>query len=327
MSGRWQPLQNLSVGTECSQGFPFSFTTDVFAHGEGGQLKWLTETSTWKYTINVAPARWWSISSDVRISNVSPVSVEVPLSLPSGYLATCEGLWRQGILRCEIGLYGTAPVTGEYREASADLRLSGFSNGRRFAHFGKVMFSLHLWSVQWARDSLQIKLQSGSAQGDLAGTVESWPFTSGLAQFLGDRRHLVGTGSLSWKSIDLSDRFHIGKPLWLLIGLKYLYLEPDVRYVSWRPLAFGFGVDDLQSGRLEIRDAHLIRLELGPNISFQRWLVKLNVGQWIPILMRKELSPSDSSNSDFKDSDLTDRSDKPYRHNGLSFSASLSLAL
>ena len=327
IAGRWQPVQNLCAGLEYSHCYPVAFRTELYYDSEGGLLEWSAPASMWKYTVRLTPARRWSIYSENTVADFSPGLSEEGGASSSGYLATVDGLWRDGLFRVETVPFAYAKIAAEYREISADMRLLGFSDGHRFAHFGVAEFAAHLWSLRFNLGHFQVGLQKGKAEGDLAGTVEAWPFIEGLARFIGERRHLVGTGVLVWKGASLSDDIRAGQRVRLRTGLKYLHLEPDVRYVTWRPVAFGFGIDDLHCGRLEVCSAHLLHVALEPQVDFHQWSLELAAGQWILLAVRKEGATSGNDTGDSGVSPSSAQADGARRHSGFSFSASLSFSL
>lgn len=327
IAGQWQPVQSLCASLEYSHHHPLAFQTELYYDGEGGLLEWSAPASVWRYTVHITSANWWSISSETSVANLSPGQPQDGNTLSNGYLAAVDGLWRDGLFRIETVPFAYAKIAGEYREISADTRLQGFWDGHRFAHFGVLEFAARLWSLRFTLGHFQVRLEKGKAEGDLAGTVEAWPFTEGLARFIGERRHLVGTGVLTWKGTDLSDDIRIGRRVRLRTGLRYLYVEPDVRYTTWRPVAFGLGIDDLQWGRLEVRSAHLLHIALKPQVDFHQWSLELAAGQWIPLAVRKGSATSGNNTGDSDVPPPSAQTDNSRRHSGFSFSANLSLSL
>ncbi len=327
ISGQWQPAQNLWAGLEYSRRHPVPCRTELYYDGEGGPLQWSAPASTRKYAVRLTPARWWSIFSEASVANLSPGIPQDGSTLSAGYLAAVDGLWRDRLFRIETCPSAHTMIVGEYREVSADMHLQGFSDGHRFGHFGVVEFAARLWSLRFTLGHLYVKLEKGKVEGALAGTVEAWPFTEGLARFIGERRHLIGTGILTWKGAGLHHDVRTGRHVCLRPGLKYLHLEPDVRYSTWRPLAFGLGIDDLRWGRLEVRSAHLLHIALDAQLGFRQWSLKLAVGQWIPLAVRKEAANPGGNTEDLGVSRSSAPVERVRHHGGFSFSASLSFSL
>ena len=238
-----------------------------------------------------------------------------------GYLATLDGPWRDNLYRIEVQAPWSSTVSGEYREVSADLRLLALEDGNRFAHFGVAELDASWWEFRFTRGHLLLSVQKGEASGDLAGAVDAWPFLHGLARFIGQRRHFIGTGQLNWENITGQNSWSIVRQLRLQIGLRYLHLEPDVSYKTWRPVFMGLGVDDLRHGRLDIRSAHLVHLRVTPQINYRHWRLDISAGQWAP------LSVSRWDEKDDESTGSSSSSGSNHQHAGFDLSAAVSYSL
>ena len=323
----WRPVRTLFGGIEYSRRHPLAYHTELYYLQEGGSIKWLAPMSSWSYVIHFMPLKGWAVVSTMSRAFFIPNETEFRGHISGTYSAAIEGLVRSHTFRAEKSARPDLSWAIEYQQILADARVLGYYSAFRFAHFGQANFYANIWSVQMRYNRYRLDVQRGVAEGNLAGTVEAWPFVSGLAMFLGDRRHLVTSGVATWYRFNLSDEFTIGQRLFLQAAIQYVHLRPDLRYVTWRPVIFGIGIDDLQSGRWEIRQANLLQVVLAPRLQTRRWTLHINVSQWIPISIsshNRQPSNSESSNG----SDNVEQNLKEDRsHSGFSFSAGLSFSL
>ncbi len=186
-----------------------------------------------------------------------------------------------------------------FREMNVELdSLVALDGGLKFAYFGVVRACGHRWEYEVKDSGWYASVSIGDAEGELKGVVQAWPFLRGLYHFLGERRHLILDGKLSWLHAST------GSSVWrtgnfLLKGaLDYMQIRPDLRYSTWRPAFLGMGVDDLREGRLDVVRADLVRIQLNPSLTYKRWRLTLNVSQWVPISVKKTVSSSVSAPSE-----------------------------
>lgn len=323
----WRPMRTLFGGIEYSRLQPLANHMELYYLQEGGSIKWLAPLSSWSYAIHFMPLEGWTVVSTLSRAHFLPNEAEFREQSVGTYSAAIEGLVRNHTFRAEKSARPNLSWAVEYRQILVDARVLGYDGAFRFAHFGQANFNANIWSVQMRYNHYRLDVQRGVAEGNLAGTVEAWPFVSGLAKFLGDRRHLVSSGVATWYFVNLSDEFTIGRRLFLQAAVRYVHLRPDLRYVSWRPVIFGMGIDDLQSGRWEIRRANLVQAVLSPRLQTRRWTLHLNFSQWIPLsISRYNSQPNNSESSNV--GDIVVQNSKENRSNrGFSFSAGLSFSL
>ena len=323
----WHPTRALLGGLGYSRRHPLSYNMELYYLQEGGQMEWKAPLSTWSFNINFVPMNGWAFVSTASRAEFLPVEPEV--NAPSGgtYSATIDGIVRGRSFRVE-----TIPGKGvscalEMRELSAEVLILGYAGGLRFAHFGQAHFSYESWTLEMRYGEQKFDFQRGTGEGDLAGAVEAWPFVSGLARFLGERRHLVTTGRANWYRLRLSDEFAIGRRLRLNTVGQFVRVNPDFRYVTWRPLAFGMGIDDLQSGRLEITRADLLQITISPKLHVRKWTLNTAVSQWVPLSITKIENPSSGADFPSNGNEDTNHSSGNSAHDGFSFSAALSFSI
>jgi hypothetical protein len=165
--------------------------------------------------------------------------------------------------------------------------MQAYDGGVRFAHFGVVDADGNVQSLELDFRGWVLHARVGHAAGQAKGVVEAWPFLDGLESLLGERRHITAEGDVDWKHISLT------RSIWnpglhrLNVQLDYLHVVPDLHYATWRPAAFGFGVDDLREDSWDIVRADLLRVQVNPVLRWNRWFVDLSFSQWIPIAIKK----------------------------------------
>ncbi len=324
LSAYCRPFRGLAVGVERSRQHPIPFRTELYYADEGGALTWSVPADVWRYELRVSPRPWCTFSS--QLTEVELSRGRTPEDHPShdGYLATLDGTWRDDLYRIEVQVPWSSILSGEYREISTDLRLLAFDDGNRFAHFGVAELDASWWEFRFTRGHLLLSIQKGEASGDLAGAVDAWPFIHGLARFIGligQRRHFICEGRLDWKNIYGENSWSLGRRLHLLVGLRYLHLEPDASYKTWQSKWLGMGVVDLRHGRLDIRSAHLVHLRVTPQINYRHWRLDISAGQWAP------LSVSRWDEEDDESTGSSSSSDNDHPHVGFDLSAALSYSL
>jgi len=327
LSVTWRPTRALQGGLGYSRRHPLGYNMELYYLQEGGRFDWKAPLSTWSFNINFVPLNGWAFVSSASRAEFLPVEPEVSSTSVGAYLATIDGIVRGRSFRLESYPRGDVSCALELRELSAEAMILGYVGGLRFAHFGQAHFSYESWSLEMAYGLHKIDFQRGTGEGELAGTVEAWPFVSGLARFLGERRHLVSTGEISWYRLRLSDEFAISRHLRLNTISQFVRVDPEFRYVTWRPLAMGMGVDDLKPGRFEISRADLIQVTLSPKLQVQKWTLHLAVSQWIPLAITKIEDPNIGADSRGGVNADTNGSSDNSAHDGFIFSAALAFSI
>lgn len=325
----WSPSHRLRIGVEYASQHAFPFTTALWYEGEGGHLRWLSEMSLWRYHLHWTPDARWQVFACAAVYDFPAERSESDVPSAVDYLAVVEGVCRDGTFGVTVAPADRLAIYGRFRSITGDMRLQVYSNGRRFAHFGLAAFEVRMWSVGVNRFGADACVRWGRAEGDLAGTMEAWPFISGLARLIGERRHFVGDASARWMDVSLVDTIAVSKWISLPAALRYVRVEPDMRYATWRPIAFGMGVDDLESERLDIENAHLMHVNLSPSVKSGSWQLAVTVGQWIPLNVQKRADASNGGEGSVSDGSgsLSSDSEESTRHHGFSFSVSVACSL
>ncbi|MDF1544225.1 MAG: hypothetical protein P1R58_03880 [bacterium] len=228
------------------------------------------------------------ISSDYLEADIHPSEPMVGESSEKSLLGVVDGFWQDERIEGQ-GLVGRqGMIKLGLRRMLLDSRLRFYDGGRRFAHFGIASFSAEYWYAQGSLKRWTLLYAHGYGDGDLAGSAQLWPFLEGILRYLGERRHIIARvggdmnfGRLDYQA-DQSGRFQ-----WSA-SLGWLRVEPFFTMVSWRPLLFGFGIDDLRSLVLKLHRADLARLSLKPEMRFGRWDFRAEISQWVPVSIVKE---------------------------------------
>ncbi|MCK4857478.1 MAG: hypothetical protein KAT58_05895, partial [candidate division Zixibacteria bacterium] len=175
-----------------------------------------------------------------------------------------------------------------FRDLNLNLdSLLALDGGFKFAYFNVIdMYGLD-WRFQLRKSRWLIVLNLGQASGEVKGVIQAWPFLHGLYRFLGERRHIVLTGRVSWSYLMLGLPIKSQGVFRMTGELSHLRINPDLRYKTWRPLFMGMGADDMRNGGFDIIHASLLRLCLKPDIVFRHWQLSVEVAQWLPISVDK----------------------------------------
>ncbi len=260
----------------------------------GGTLDWSIPTWLTEVEIAVNPAQGLSLSSKIRDADMTPTSPTMSGEPSGNYRLALSGTACDGTAAIEYTLTPNWRGWANARHVRLDARLMGYDGGERFAHFGIVhaYFDRQSVGIQYRRSSFSVG--SGSGEGALMGSVEVWPFATGLLRLLGERRQIVVEGTLRWKEAALCGPMVTGRWFNLEAAVDWLRLQPEATLKTWRPAVFGISIDDLKSDRLDLVRADLVRLRLMPSVRIREFLVAFDVSQWIPVSVRKQEKPSGS---------------------------------
>ncbi len=267
--------------------------SDQIAAREGGVLHWRGYGQTTDVTLRFMPISGLAIETARRQVRLEP-GQPADETASGSYSAAVDGFWSEQSFRAEYLLRADWCAVTRYRRLRAETRLRGFSARDVFAHFGVVEAEGLLWSVQLDHADRFLKYLSGHLSGEARGVVEAWPFAEGLMRFLGERRHVAVTGDVTWHLVSAGGRMWDSGRYRIHGVLDFLHIAPDLRYATWRPLLFGFGIDDLENGRFKITAADLIRLQLKPAVRFGNWLLAFEVSQWLPLSVREAVNETSS---------------------------------
>lgn len=278
---------------------------------EGGRLHWRAPSWVTEVRFHTTPANHLVLESAIREVDWKPDEPEPGESSPGTYVGVPDGFLSDGRIRAVYVTRGGWSVTVEFRRIRLDTRLRAYDGGRLFAHFGIVKANGRQWSLGAEHDDWFLRLHTGEAEGEIKGVVEAWPFAKGLLRFLGERRHFVGEGDVNWKYATVGRSLWNNRKVRVNASFDYLRILPDLKYATWRPVLFGFGVDDLKSERLELVRADLVRVRLKPTMRWRCWQLELDIAQWLPLSTKKagrehpgeptagQIEPSSSETSEY----------------------------
>ena len=326
------PIDIIKIKGEWGRKHPLPAFADLFYNyrdeggfaSEGGRISLSMPADFQNLSITLRTLPNLKIEYSDLTSKFTPGSFEPGYS----YDMMLDGIYRDGQIRAEYSYKRFNKIIAEYRHARARMSLEAFHMKESFAYFGKVngdfdMAAIKVLSLKW-----KAALQAGKAEGEIAGAVNSWPFVDGLLIFLGERRQFIGEASLNWIASSFEYKIHQSRQ-WSMTGMiDYLSLKPEAEYKSWRPMLWGFGVDDLRTDRLNISKADLLRLKIAPSLNISRWTLNFSVSQWIPIYLKKHPSGDSGENSgSTPSSDQSADSHKSSSHGGFAASFNITVRL
>lgn len=251
---------------------------------ELGNINWIVPAAVTEASFHLIPNERLRFESLVRKAQLRPL-VPTSASSPSGkHEAVVDGWYDESRMRLAYYLNKDSRGTAEFRRYRASTRLRAFEGGRRYAYFGILRGEGRFLSLGVERRNLFIQLRFGQMSGQVAGVVDAWPFAAGLLRFLGQRRHFVGAANINGLQTSCGGDFRLSHRLRIRADVSWLHLVPKLDYKTWRPIAFGFGFDDLKTGSLDIEKLEVLRLHLRPSIRCGRYLAELDLSQWIPVL-------------------------------------------
>ncbi len=299
------PSDHLNWGITRSLSHPLPSLTKLYYYfedndgdinREGGNIVW--EAPAWTTGIQ-AQAKWFgrfTVSTFLQDSDFRPSKPHPSDPSFVGYTGVVDGKFNSGHISCKFAFDSSRLLTTTYQHIEMNGRFRTYFDGKQFAYFGVVSFDASVWSMSYSQNGWRFNVMSGNVEGNLGGSVEAWPFLDGLARFLGERRHVVCEGDVDFQHAAVTVPIINRKRLAFGSRIDYLNLTPDLRYASWRPVMFGFGIDDLKSERFEIKKAGLLRLSIHPAVTWKNLRLEGSVSQWVPMFISK-LSDADTDDT------------------------------
>jgi len=301
---RFRPFRAIDIGLSRSRGNPapshselfYSYTgPDGSRNQEGGRLFWSLPVWSTVVDIRLCPidglvVRSWSRESD--FTPATPRDGEEPRGF---YSAAVDGYGSESLLEATYRFNANWSITGQVQQGRLDARLRSYDGGAQFAYFGIVEGEGRQASVEVQHGSVRIGFRDGYLSGRIQGVIEAWPFADGLLRFLGERRHVIGEGRVDWRWAAV-DATVLDRNRWMLeVCTDVVRVRPDLHYKTWRPVALGFGIDDLRVESLDLVQADLTRIRLEPTVYFGSWALTGSISQWIPIATQKRAAASGDS--------------------------------
>ncbi|UCC44903.1 MAG: hypothetical protein JSU65_02960 [Candidatus Zixiibacteriota bacterium] len=322
----WQPLRVVAVGTDISTIQPLPRSVLLTYRDEGGWIDFQSKTRGFTYWLEIRASERARLYSSHTSTSLTADDRAAESEAGQGYAASLDGPLRSSCVALTVPVGTHEEVSLSYRELSTHFKLLGFKDGLRFAHFGVVDAEARMYSVNIISRLGRTSLMFGDAHGDFSGSVEAWPFAEGLARFIGERRHLVARGDLSWRGGLLSRKFRVMQHFRVCSELVYVWVQPDIRHVTWRPIAFGFGMDDLRSGSLSVLRAQILRIKINPQMTLGRFSLSIGASQWIPLEIKRTGSSQTAGGGSTEPGEIEPEVGSSS-YNGFSFSISLSCSL
>ena len=270
---------------------------------ELGTIEFQSPARAEKLEVVLTPGRSIKLSYSSqagRFEPQRPVYGEVSMQTYTSHL---YGRWSESHFKAtgpipHVGIAGLA-----YRRLDLDLdSLTAIAGGLKFAHFGLLKGRGYDWRIEIQRGNWRTNCSWGNVSGRVAGVIQAWPFLDGLYGFLGERRHLIVEGELSWLHLTSSTKLHANRWFDLSGGLEYLRAKPCLTYSSWRPVIIGMGIDDLREDSFDIKRADLVQLKLSPSVKYRAWKLTAEISQWLPLAIDRVSDSGGSGASKGSDS-------------------------
>jgi len=267
-----------------SELFYLPFSADDLVGAEGGKLFWNVPAS--KVDAGCVLKHQDRMALDYRYVQTGLLSERPEYGdFPSStYTAQLFGGWKYHEAGLTIKTGREWENRLQYRKISlATDSLTAHDGGLKFGHFGVVEGDGYMWSYGVDYKTINLALDWGRIRGRLQGSIEAWPFLEDLYRFLGERRHFIAEGSVRW--FHAASWHGLYSNAWFGIegGIDYVRISPEARYATWRPYMFGWGIDDLRVGQLDLIRADLIRVKLRPEIKWSYFNFLLDISQWAPV--------------------------------------------
>lgn len=263
---------------------------------QGGDLFWQTQAQSDDITLNVMPSDRTRISVRSGVANLvhdRPKYGDAPMGT---YTAHYYGEWSE--LQIKAGQALKSGLTSSLDLLWIDLKMDSLvalDGGLKFAHFYRVEAHGFCGKYDLKYFDWHASISAGSAEGEISGVVQAWPFLEGLYHFLGERRHVVVGGQLSWVRASTASRLFRSGPFRLDGEVDYMRIKPDITYNTWRLAVLGMGKDDEREGDLGFSRADLIRLRLSPCFTHGPWRLLVDVSQWVPLSTAKTEAGSETT--------------------------------
>ncbi|MCP4568108.1 MAG: hypothetical protein GY841_11065 [FCB group bacterium] len=176
-------------------------------------------------------------------------------------------------------------------ELAGEGRFDVYSKGIRFGQIAGLQGRLRHWKIAagfpGSGKHRSLTLERYSADVNMIGHVESWPFTEPLVDLLGLRRNFKATADAVLWRFSGQSRFDLFADLDLMTRLDILRFYPRLHWADWMPAYMVFGVTDMDHyyDEYDRIDFGCIALELSRQIG--RFELGCHVSQLFPIKLKK----------------------------------------
>lgn len=316
-----QPSWRIGFGATFAHRNWRSSGAEFHAMGEGGKVHLNAPSNMFELSLQVQLHDGVMLAASASEMSLTPRE-DLKGREEFRYQVAAEGVVKQSKITLVKSFDPITDFSIGYYSLTAKTSMESFADGRRFGHFGIVDGEVKTWDARLIRGRQEYGIQFGVFDGEIAGTVKAWPFVSNFLRFLGERRHfrgkVDGDFKRAWFERAASDKGKSG----FGFRVEYYQINPHATWVSWRPLLFGFGADDLRRDQINIRQAHLMQIQISPAFRLRQLFVQMVASQWVPLSIEK-IPPDDAAN----DSDPLGSSSnsKGYQHSGFSLGISLRL--
>lgn len=326
-----QPVSRISIGASLTHRNWQSTPAEFQVLGEGGQVRLTSPSNTAKLSLQTLLPYGIKLAASTSNMSLTP-NENSQVKEKNNFIVTAEGEVNQSKATLVKNIDSNTNLSLGYSSLIASTSVQSFLDGRKFGHFGIVEGEAAIWDASLKRGRQFYGIQFGTFEGEIAGTIQAWPFVSNLLRFLGERRHfranLKADFKRAWfeRATDEKGKLDFG------FRIEYFQIYPQAEWVSWRPLLFGFGVDDLKRDQLDISEAHLMRLQVSPTFRIKQVMVQMVAAQWIPLSVdkmsaSKNVIDSGDIGTDDPDKQISASNSGGYQHSGFTLGISLRLDL
>ncbi len=197
---QFQPNRWIGLATTFEHRNWKSFPAEFNVMGEAGSLLLVTPSNMVKFSIRVQMHSGVILTGSASEMSLTP-GKDFQGQENLHYLIEVDGLVKQSSTRLVKSFDPITDISVGYYGLAAKTSVESFVDGRRFGHFGIVDGEFDIWDASLRHGRGQFGIRFGSLKAEVAGTVDAWPFASGLLRFLGERRHFMGEVELGFKNV------------------------------------------------------------------------------------------------------------------------------
>lgn len=294
-----QPVNSLGLGWDAGTLERWPTEWAALIEGEGGAVFLDGDLRRNRWITDFKPNPSWHITG--KVDDVQ-LAADPPASGKTGeFTLQPTGLLLQRQLQVTHRPW-PGGITFGFQMSNGDVtgQVRGYTEGLRFGQMGVLEATWHSWQLSAAsgsRVSWTAAVSGGAAELFTSGVIKFWPFSEGLVELLGQRRHVEISGRVTWWQAGGGISVTPVRILRLEAGLDCYRIQPELSLFSWQPLLFGLGVSDPAWEQLEISRVDLGSLRVGTNWTPVRGIqLHVSARQWFPFAIVKT-GPSQSGPS------------------------------
>ena len=219
-------------------------------------------------------------------------AVTAPKSIvDGGYAAGIDGAAEYRTQGIRLGRPEAAHIQLTWDRIHASGQVNLYSDGIRFGQIAKLKGQADRWQLSgrppFASRTLSLAVDYLSGSVELAGHVESWPFSDPLEDLLGARRNFKGTSRFSlWRFMGKT-AFSPFLKVDMAMTLDLYRAFPDFQFADWRPSFLVFGVADMDRYHLQYERLDFGCLRMDASRAFGRFVIACDITQLFPIAVKK----------------------------------------